>query len=333
MAVMAGRPTDALWGIGARTAKKLAAAGITTVGQLARADPADLAGRFGPTMGPWYRAVALGAGGTEVSAEPYVARSRSRETTFQRDIVERADLDEQLVVLARRVAQDVAAEGRPAVRVGVKVLRPGLHPGPQPHPARPDGQHPGHHGIGADAAGPVRTGPPGAAAGSGARCGCWQCGLDSTGRDERRRQATTTAERLVPWRSASTEASGSSSQRPPSARYRKACAPGPSLTDTERVPLERRLKGCAKGSQPFQSPTTETCPTSSGRTNVILEPLLLSTSTIVARPPPAGADPPMRASLPEMTAALRRRSSRQVMGAGSRAHIGCRSGLRRPRAV
>jgi DNA polymerase-4 len=121
MAVMAGRPTDALWGIGARTAKKLAAAGITTVGQLARADPADLAGRFGPTMGPWYRAVALGAGGTEVSAEPYVARSRSRETTFQRDIVERAELDEQLVVLARRVAQDVAAEGRPAVRVGVKV--------------------------------------------------------------------------------------------------------------------------------------------------------------------------------------------------------------------
>src|ERR687891_2125768 len=121
MAVMAGRPTDALWGIGARTAKKLAAAGITTVGQLARADPADLAGRFGPTMGPWYRAVALGAGGTEVSAEPYVARSRSRETTFQRDIVGRAQLDEQLVVLARRVAQDVAAEGRPAVRVGVKV--------------------------------------------------------------------------------------------------------------------------------------------------------------------------------------------------------------------
>ena len=94
---------------------------MTSVGQLARADPADLAGRFGPTMGPWYRAVALAAGSTEVSAEPYVAHSRSRETTFQRDIVERAELDEQLVVLARRVAQDVAAEGRPAVRVGVKV--------------------------------------------------------------------------------------------------------------------------------------------------------------------------------------------------------------------
>jgi DNA polymerase IV len=82
MAVVAGRPTDARSGTGARTARKLAAAGITSVGQLARADPVDLAGRFGPTMGLWCRAVALGAGSTEVSAEPYVAFSRSRETTF-----------------------------------------------------------------------------------------------------------------------------------------------------------------------------------------------------------------------------------------------------------
>ena len=170
MAVMAGRPTDALWGIGARTARKLAAAGITTVGQLARADPADLAGRFGPTMGPWYRAVALGAGGTEVSAEPYVARSRSRETTFQRDIVERAELDEQLVVLARRVAQDVAAEGRPAVRVGVKVrFAPFFTQTRSLTLPAPNDQRRGHHGVGADAAGPVRTGPPGAAAGSAGR--------------------------------------------------------------------------------------------------------------------------------------------------------------------
>jgi DNA polymerase-4 len=56
-------------------------------------------------MGPWYRAGAFGAGSTGVSAELYVARSRSRETTFERDITERAELDEQLVVLARRVAQ------------------------------------------------------------------------------------------------------------------------------------------------------------------------------------------------------------------------------------
>ncbi|HEX6423333.1 MAG TPA: DNA polymerase IV [Acidimicrobiales bacterium] len=119
--VMHHRPTDALWGIGGRTARKLADAGVTTVAQLAAADPADLARRFGPTMGPWYRALAHGAGGTHVSDAPHVARSRSRETTFQRDVTDRADLDRQLTVLARRVAQDVRADGRPVARVGLKV--------------------------------------------------------------------------------------------------------------------------------------------------------------------------------------------------------------------
>jgi DNA polymerase IV len=118
---MADQPTDSLWGIGTKTARKLAAVGITTVGQLARADPAELAAQFGPTMGPWYRALALGIGSRDVTADPYLPRSRSRETTFQRNLSDRAELDEQLAVLARRVAQDVADQGRPAVRVAVKV--------------------------------------------------------------------------------------------------------------------------------------------------------------------------------------------------------------------
>jgi DNA polymerase IV len=121
VSVMAERPTDALWGIGSKTARKLADAGITTIGQLAWADPAVLAGRFGPTMGPWYRMLALGVSDNEVTADSYVPKSRSRETTFQQNIAERAELDRQVGVLARRVAQDVVDEGRPAVRVAVKV--------------------------------------------------------------------------------------------------------------------------------------------------------------------------------------------------------------------
>jgi DNA polymerase-4 len=119
--VMAHRPTDALWGIGSKTAKKLVAAGITTVAQLASADPAALAERFGPAMGPWYRVLAHGAGDARVSAAPYVPRSRSRETTFQEDIAARAELDEQVALLAKRVAQDVLDEGRLVARVTVKV--------------------------------------------------------------------------------------------------------------------------------------------------------------------------------------------------------------------
>ena len=49
--VMGARPTDALWGIGAKTAAKLAALGIGTVRELAVADPSALAARFGPRPG------------------------------------------------------------------------------------------------------------------------------------------------------------------------------------------------------------------------------------------------------------------------------------------
>jgi DNA polymerase IV len=121
VAVMAERPTGALWGIGPKTARKLTELGLHTVADLARADPAALAGRFGPNLGPWYRTLALGAGDTRVSATPYVPRSHGREVTFQQDLADPAEVAAQVAELAGRVAQDVLAEGRPAVRVGLKV--------------------------------------------------------------------------------------------------------------------------------------------------------------------------------------------------------------------
>jgi DNA polymerase-4 len=119
--VMGERPTDALWGVGAKTARKLTDMGIDTVAQLAAADHKVLAGRFGPTMGPWYKLLALGRGGTEVTAAPYVPKSRSREVTFQRNVSDLAELEGHLVALARQVADDVAEEARDVARVGVKV--------------------------------------------------------------------------------------------------------------------------------------------------------------------------------------------------------------------
>ncbi|WP_409492920.1 DNA polymerase IV [Amycolatopsis sp. cmx-11-12] len=119
--VMAEKPTDALWGIGAKTTKKLTEAGYRTVLDLAGADPADLAARFGPKLGPWYRILAGGIGDAEVTATPYVARSRSRETTFQRNLTDPDAMAAEVVALAKRVSQDVDEEGRPAARVAVKV--------------------------------------------------------------------------------------------------------------------------------------------------------------------------------------------------------------------
>src|SRR2546426_283504 len=81
-----------------------------------------------PPAGGWGRRGArgtrrppLGAGDGGAPATPYVPRSRSRETTFQQNLTDRAEISAQVSTLARRVAEDVVAEGRPAARVAVKV--------------------------------------------------------------------------------------------------------------------------------------------------------------------------------------------------------------------
>jgi nucleotidyltransferase/DNA polymerase involved in DNA repair len=120
-AVLGAEPVSALWGVGAKTAAKLAELGIRSVSELASADISLVAGRFGPTIGPWLVQTARGLDPSEVTAEPYVPRSRGREVTFQQDIEDWDRLRTEVTMLARRVAEDVAAEGRPAVRVVVKV--------------------------------------------------------------------------------------------------------------------------------------------------------------------------------------------------------------------
>ncbi|MGH3371883.1 MAG: DNA polymerase IV, partial [Nocardioidaceae bacterium] len=119
--VMGDRPPDALWGIGAKTAKKLAGLGIRTVGDLARAPAGLLAERLGPTMGPWHRRLGRGVDTSPVVGTPYVARSHSRETTFQADLTDWQEVEAEVRRLARRTTADILAEGRPAVRVGLKV--------------------------------------------------------------------------------------------------------------------------------------------------------------------------------------------------------------------
>ncbi|RYV49797.1 DNA polymerase IV [Pengzhenrongella frigida] len=120
-AVLGDRSTDALWGIGAKTAKRLSALGIDTVRDLARADPHVLAATLGPTTGPWLVALGQGRGSSTVDSAPYVARSHSRETTFQRDLEDWDRVRAEVAVLGRGVAAAVGQEGRRAVRVVVKV--------------------------------------------------------------------------------------------------------------------------------------------------------------------------------------------------------------------
>ncbi|GAB3199777.1 DNA polymerase IV [Nocardioides hungaricus] len=123
--VMGDRPTTALWGIGPKTGRKLAALGIDTVAQLAESDARVLAAELGPTMGPWYHRLGRGVDTSPVDATPWVPRAHGREETFQEDLETREEIEAAVRALTRRALVDIDTEGRPAVRVGLKVrLRP-----------------------------------------------------------------------------------------------------------------------------------------------------------------------------------------------------------------
>ena len=118
---MGSKPVDELWGIGKRTAERLAEAGITTVYELATADEHELARRFGPTIGPYLKVLGMGGYVTPLVDEPHVARSRSREETFERDLRDPAEMADHVERLAREVTESVVSEGRRVTHVSVKV--------------------------------------------------------------------------------------------------------------------------------------------------------------------------------------------------------------------
>jgi DNA polymerase-4 len=121
MTVMGDLEVDALWGVGPKTAKKLAGMGITTVADLAATDATLLTSTFGPTTGLWILLLAKGGGDNNVSAEPWVARSRSHVITFAKDLTDRAEIDSAVVELAQQTLTEIAAQDRIATRVAVTV--------------------------------------------------------------------------------------------------------------------------------------------------------------------------------------------------------------------
>jgi len=119
--LMSGMAVAELWGIGKKTAAKLAEMGIRTVGDLSAADESRLARRFGPRIGPWLASLARGEGSAEVHPEGWVAKGLGREHTFQQDLTDPDEIHSEVERLAREVAGDLMREHRVAVRVVVKV--------------------------------------------------------------------------------------------------------------------------------------------------------------------------------------------------------------------
>lgn len=119
--VMGAKPTRDLWGVGPKVQKRLAEHGITTVRELADSDEQEVVAEFGPKMGVWYHGLGWGRGPSVVDDTPWVARSHSRETTYQQNLTSSAEVEQAIRELAGHAFDDCAAEGRPVVRVHLKV--------------------------------------------------------------------------------------------------------------------------------------------------------------------------------------------------------------------
>jgi DNA polymerase-4 len=108
-AFLATRPTAILPGVGPAMVKSLASAGFSTVGDIAQAEPRDMARRFG-AHGTRLWDLAHGRDGRPV--DPDSARKGiSAETTFNDDLISLADLEDRLAPLCERVARQARASG------------------------------------------------------------------------------------------------------------------------------------------------------------------------------------------------------------------------------
>jgi DNA polymerase IV len=120
-AFLAPLPANRLWGVGPKTAARLADAGITTIGSIAALDD----GRAYALFGSWGREVRDLARGIDTRAvEPErETKSISSETTFEYDVRDEAQLIAVLKEQAVEIAEKLAREDCSASTVGVKIKR------------------------------------------------------------------------------------------------------------------------------------------------------------------------------------------------------------------
>jgi DNA polymerase-4 len=108
-----------LWGIGPKTAARLAELGVTTVGELAQVAEEELRSRFGRHGAEMMRQ-AQGIDDRPVIVE-HEARSISQEMTFARDVADRQALKRQLWRSSQGVAAQLKEAGLVAGTVAIKL--------------------------------------------------------------------------------------------------------------------------------------------------------------------------------------------------------------------
>ncbi len=116
----AGAPPGLIPGIGPKTAEKLAAMGLTTLGAVAAAEESVLVERFGPNLGrDLQRRARFEHVGRISSARKVV--SESRERTFDTDIVDAGELRSVLREMAVQLCASLERNARSGRTIGIKV--------------------------------------------------------------------------------------------------------------------------------------------------------------------------------------------------------------------
>jgi DNA polymerase IV len=121
-AFLAPLPVDTLWGVGPKTAERLAALDIHTVGDIAIASAAELALRFGKNGRDLHRR-AQGIDDREIVTERE-AKSISQETTFVTDVADGESLRRIVIEQAEQVARRLRREEMAARTVTLKLRWP-----------------------------------------------------------------------------------------------------------------------------------------------------------------------------------------------------------------
>jgi len=121
-AFLAPLPTTALWGVGPKTAEKLAELGIHMIGDIAAWPAADLARRFGQ-HGEDLSRRARGIDDRQIVTER-AAKSISQETTFAHDVTEQATLERTLREQAAEVAASLRRKDLMGTTVKLKIRWP-----------------------------------------------------------------------------------------------------------------------------------------------------------------------------------------------------------------
>lgn len=115
-----GHQVRALWGVGPATEKRLGVLGVKTVGDLARLPEATLVKALGPSAGSHLHALAWARDHRLVAARTS-AGSIGHEETYPHDIVDRSELEREVLRLSDAVAHRMRKSGMSGGTVTLKV--------------------------------------------------------------------------------------------------------------------------------------------------------------------------------------------------------------------